>query len=80
MSALLLHYYQWRTQDFRKEGVEAPQSPRGVGYGERVSPSPQGRGAPSPEIFLTSERKMASFGAFWVLCPLSRNFFIVGLN
>ena len=37
----------------RRESIETPKAPRGVGWGEEVSPSPLGvwGGAPSPEKF-----------------------------
>jgi len=49
--------------------VEAPQTPRGVGFGEGVSPSPTGRGlgkglSPLPRKFLNFYPEMAHFCAF----------------
>jgi len=44
---------QWRTQDFKIEGVEAP---RGVGCGEGVSPY--------PDFFCIFLFKVAYFDAF----------------
>jgi len=51
---------------------EAPPAPRDGVWGGGI-PLPTGREvwgggcAPSPEKILTSERKMAHFGAFWVI-------------